>query len=333
MADRKEGLSRTLRLVRALAESTEGLTIDEMAEVLGQRRRSAERTRSVIAGEFELFEIMDGRQKRFRIPDSLSRSYTRPSTEELAALQAESEASRKEGSPRADLLARLLGKLKTSYDDRDKRRIDPDLHELARLQSTITGPGPRVDVQPSTYAKLAQAIMAGMCVEFHYRSAGRDEAEWRRVVPYGLVQGPVPYLVGLIPDSEFGLLLYRLDRMEGVTLSDLSGSAPDDFDLDAWLSESFGIWREPLHEIELRILPHAEERARAWHFHRTQRFVENGEGLRVIFRAGGLREIAEHLFTWAGDVEILAPSELVREMQARLLLAQSCCPAESSSPC
>lgn len=39
---RKAPLDRVLTLVRALADSVEGLTLDEMAEVLGQKRRSRE---------------------------------------------------------------------------------------------------------------------------------------------------------------------------------------------------------------------------------------------------------------------------------------------------
>ena len=51
---RKAPLDRFLRLVLRLSETSEGLTLDEMAETLGQGRRSAERARDVILLHFDL---------------------------------------------------------------------------------------------------------------------------------------------------------------------------------------------------------------------------------------------------------------------------------------
>ena len=47
---------------------------------------------------------------------------------------------------------------------------------------------------------------------------------------------------------------------------------------------------------------------------------QDGEELVVWFFSGGLREIAEHLFTWGGAVMIEAPKELREMMQERLEL-------------
>ena len=38
------------------------------------------------------------------------------------------------------------------------------------------------------------------------------------------------------------------------------------------------------------------------------------------FYSGGLREIAEHLFTWGGEVRIEGPEELRKVMRDRLAL-------------
>ena len=114
---------------------------------------------------------------------------------------------------------------------------------------------------------------------------------------------------------------FRLDRMSEVRASNLPGCPPEDWDLDAWLGHSFGIWREDDHDIVLRVLPGAVDRARAWRFHPAQTMTDDGDELLVRFRTGGLREIAEHLFTWGGDVRIEAPEELRTVMRERVLLA------------
>jgi predicted DNA-binding transcriptional regulator YafY len=70
MTNRMSNLDRTLHLVRALTESIEGLTLDEMASEVGVKRRTVERMRDVIQMHFDLDDITYGRSKRFRIKDT-----------------------------------------------------------------------------------------------------------------------------------------------------------------------------------------------------------------------------------------------------------------------
>lgn len=325
MAERRKApLDRVLTLVRALADSVEGLTLDEMAEVLGQQRRSAERARDTIAFHFDLDEIEDGRRKRFLIRDSLRRHYVRPNAAELAALQAEVLAATKAQSPRAELLDALLVKLRASFDGMEKRRVDRDFAELARLQRTMVGPGAVATVASETLGAASQAIFAGQCLEFNYRREGEDETVWRRVIPHGILHGSVSYLVGAFPKGGYGLVTYRLDRIENALVSEIAGAAPEDFDLDEWLAGSFGMFREKNHLVRLRILPEAAERAKSWRFHPKQDLVELTDGgVRVSFTSGGLLELANHLFTWAGDLIIEGPDELKNVMAEQLEAAQT----------
>ena len=318
MTDRMAKMSRMLALVHLLADSAEGLTLDDMARELGVNRRTAERMRDVIAVNFDLDERTDDRLKRFRISGSLRRVYTRPTAAEVAALQAEVDARRLENAPRAPVLASLLHKVKGALDDREKRRIDPDLDALARLQRTRVPAGPAVSADPQVLAIVQEAILTGQCLEFDYLSDGADEPRWRRIAVYGLVHGAITYVVGKMPAREWEPAPFRLDRMREVRLSEVGGCAPDDWDLDAWMQQSFGIWREEHHDVVLRVRAHAAERARAWRFHPAQEMAEDGNDLLIRFRSGGLREIAEHVFTWGGDVAIEGPEALRAVMRERL---------------
>ena len=103
MTDRMAKLNRLLALVHALCETTEGLTLDEMAVRLGVNRRTAERMRDIIARHFDLEELADNRRKRFLIRDSLRRVYTRPTAAEVAALQAEVDVARSPAKPREQI--------------------------------------------------------------------------------------------------------------------------------------------------------------------------------------------------------------------------------------
>lgn len=314
-------LDRAIQMLHLLCGSAEGLTLDELAEELAVNRRTVERLRDVVGLHFDLDEVVDGRIKRFRIRDGLRRIYQRPSVQEIAALRAEAEGREREGAPQAALLSSLLAKVRSSLDHREKARLEPDLDALTRLQRTRVTAGPAVGASDATVATVQQAIMIGVALEFDYLADGADAAKWRRVTPYGLIHGPVTYLIGKMPDRDLAPVHYRLDRMSNVQLGNEPHPVPDDWDLDGWLAQSFGIWREDDHDVVLRVLPSAVARARAWRFHPAQVLEEDGDDLMVRFRAGGLREIAEHLFTWGGDVRIEAPEDLRKVMRERVMLA------------
>ena len=318
MTERMAKLDRVLRLVHLLSESSEGLTLDEMAEALSVNRRTAERLRDIILRHFDLEELLDERHKRFRIRGSLRRVYTRPNAAEVAALQAEADARRIEGAPRAAVLESLLAKVKGALDDREKRRLDPDLDALARLQRTRVPAGPSVVADPQSLSVVQQAILIGQCIEFDYLTDGATEPKWRRIAVYGLVHGPVTYVIGKMPTSDRPAVPFRLDRMADVRASNVPGCPPDDWDLDAWTNQSFGIWREDDHDVVLRVRAAGAARAKAWRFHPAQTIGVDGDDLLIRFRAGGLREIAEHVFTWGGEVVIEAPEALRNVMRQRL---------------
>lgn len=177
---------RVLRLVLLLSDTGDGLTLDEMAQELEVNRRTAERLRDVIDEAFNLETVQNDRRKRFRIPASLRRVYTRPNALEVAALQTEVAQLRASGAAHADQLKSLLGKVKAALDDREKRRIDPDLDALVRLQRGRVVAGPLVPHEPEMLATIQGAILSATCLEFDYRAGPASEPRWRWVVPYGL---------------------------------------------------------------------------------------------------------------------------------------------------
>lgn len=316
MTHRMAKLDRLLSLVHALVDEPEGLTLDDMAQHVGVNRRTAERMRDVIMMHFDLEPISEGRTKRWRIVGKLGRMFTKPTPAELAALQAEVDGYRRSSQDaQADLLASLLHKIRGALDGPTRTRTAPDIEALTHAQRIFIPAGPGIPVAAETLVAAQHAIMAGMMLEFDYQAEGKDGAEWRRVIPYGLIHGPISYLIGKLPVRDAPPVFYRLDRMIGSSVSDRAGVVPADFDIDEWMSKSFGIWRGEEYQIELRVLPTAAELAKQWRFHPQQVLREEADGsLLITFRAGGLRELAMHLCTWSGSIEPVSPKELIDEL-------------------
>jgi predicted DNA-binding transcriptional regulator YafY len=134
--------------------------------------------------------------------------------------------------------------------------------------------------------------------------------------------GRANYLVAA--DRESGRIqTFRLDRMSAVKAEAGAASPPADFDLQAFASQSFGIYQDEIEDVVLRVTPEGAAEARAWRWHPTQTVEEQADGGVVVrFRASGMRELAWHLFSWGDQVSIVAPARLKAVMRGELEAAQ-----------
>ena len=202
----------------------------------------------------------------------------------------------------------------------ERNRIDVDLEGLMEAEALARRPGPRARVPVDVLDTLRGALLSGHAVGFRYW----DRDEPYAVVPYGILFGLRSYLVCAFEGTEGDPYLYRLDRMRDVAVLGRSAARPADFDLAAFAARSFGTFQEAVHEVRLRFAPQAVPDARAFQFHPTQVLEEHADGsLSVSFAAGGLRQIAHHLFTWGDTVRIEAPDALRDEMRTCLERARA----------
>jgi len=131
-----------------------------------------------------------------------------------------------------------------------------------------------------------------------------------------------------MPGRDDQPVYFRLDRITEPKLSETLGCAPDDWNIDAWLADSFAVWRDEKQDVTLRVPASSAARARGWRFHRFQQVEELADGgLRIRFASGGMREIAEHLFTWGGELVIEGPEVLIDMMRERIGAAETMLPA------
>jgi predicted DNA-binding transcriptional regulator YafY len=315
---RHEKAGRVLELARLLAANAEGLTLDEMAEALSVGRRTAERMRDAVRELFpQMEEIEDPPTRRFRIPGGLDGVFQSPNADELAALRGAAEVLAASGAGvRAQALRVLEQKILASVRASARLRIAPDMEALVQAETIAVHAGPRPFEDAGMLGAARAAITSLKTLRFIY-DGGREPGRVREVTPCGILFGRSNYLVAAEGDGE--PRSWRFDRMREVEVGETPAAPPPGFSLPNYADESFGIYHGAPEEVVLRIAPARAQEAMAWRFHARQNVSLEPDGsARVAFRAGGMLELAWHLFTWGDAVEILSPASLRQVMVEEL---------------
>lgn len=312
---------RLVDLVLALRSSRVGLTLDDIAERFRCGVRTAQRLKNAaarLAGN-ELIEIRDAdRRLRWRLPPASMKEISRPTARELADLRATARVLRRDGqTARAKSLEVLADKLSGGLDPQTARRIEPDLEALLETEGLATRPGPRQNIEPKLIEELRDAMLTCHRVRLVYSTRRSGRAIDQVVEPYGFIFGPRPYLVARTKGSNADPKLFSLSGIRRVLPTKEPFARDPRFQIQAYADRSFGVFQEEPHDVVWRFPPAAAKAAQNWIFHPSQRLEWKSDGSLIVrFRAGGLLEMAWHVYTWGGDLEVLAPPQLVEMCQS-----------------
>lgn len=308
---RHEKAGVLLELARMMAASAEGLTLDDIVERLDVGRRTAERLRDAVRNLFpQMEEVDDPPSRRFRIPGGLDSLFQTPTAEELAALAAAAESFAQQGArARAAALRSLEQKVLSATRAAARRKLAPDLEALLQAEAIAVQAGPRPFEEEAVLSAIREAIKSLSTVRFRYEG-GSTPGRIREVTPFGILFGRSNYLVAA-EDETVGPRNWRLDRIHDIKVTGDWGPRPEDFSLQAYADESFGIYQDDTEDVVLRATPEGREDALRWRFHANQTVEDAPDGSVIIrFRASGMRELAWHLFTWGDRIRVVAPSAL-----------------------
>ncbi|MDE2200955.1 MAG: WYL domain-containing protein [Rhodospirillales bacterium] len=313
---------RLLRLARHLAGTRTGLTLDEMASELSVGRWTAERLRDSLLAAFPQMESWDDeeRVRRWRLPATALFGLVEPRPEAVAAIETAAREFAGRGEvDRAGLLRETAATLRALMRPDALRRAEPDIAALMEAEGIAMRPGPRPVIVEGVLANLRRAILGMQLVVVRYAAAGEKEPATRILCPYGILYGGRGWLVAHVEGLP-EMRLWRLDRVASVDLLDRGFARREDFSLSEYAARSFGVFQEEPIDVVLRFAPEAAEDAAGWMFHPSQRMEREADGgLIVRFRAGGMREMCWHLFSWGEAVTVVEPEELREQIaeQAR----------------
>jgi predicted DNA-binding transcriptional regulator YafY len=308
-------LTDLVRLALQMQGRADGLSLDDIGETYEVSRRTAERMRDAVRDAFpQIEEISEpSGRKRWRLPPGTTGRLADPTVDDIAALFRGAELARQNGdTATADSLDTLSDRLRARLPGPNRTRLEPDIAALLEADGVALRPGPRERIPEETLNNLRQAILAGVWIKADHRARASG------LLSRNVRLGPLAMLLGegrqyLVAYSEWAkdVRLFALAGFEQIELSNEGFERPEDFDLQAWMDRSFGVWQEELYDVVWRFTPEAAPDAKLYLFHPSQEITDEPDGsLTVRFRAGGLREMCWHLFRWADEVEVIAPQIL-----------------------
>jgi predicted DNA-binding transcriptional regulator YafY len=313
---RGEQLSRQWKMIHTLLASRLGKSASELAEELGCTRRTVYRDLEALqAGGFPIAtETRDNRSYwtvlnagRQQVPMAFS-------TAELMALYFGKEMLQTyRGTVFYDAIASLISKIKAT--------LPPGYIDfLDRLQNRVdAGPAPRKDYTRfgPLIADLNTAILDEKKIDMAYFSMGSRKKTRRTVHPYRLrhVEDTL-YLIGYC-ELRKQVRTFAVDRIENVTVTGEGFCLPEDFDLQGFLEDSFGIFQGPPETVKIRFSRKVAGYIRERIWHKSQQLTDADDGA-VIFTAtvAGIEEISHWVLRWGAEARVLAP-EALRRIVAR----------------
>lgn len=311
--------ARLVRIANLLREHTHGLTAREVADRVHMGQRTIYRDFRALDDVIGVTLWQDGTR------------YGVTSDSFLAPLKL----SLQEGVT-LFLAARLMDR----FQDRSDPHVVTAFEKLAtvlppplaeHVQATLASMAsrPRKGERQQIFDLLASAWAERRKVRIWYppsteRARGARLVE-RLVSPYYLEPNPNGRTLYLIchDAGADALRTFRIERIQRAEPTQETFDPPAGMDVVQRLRSSFVISDEDLVEIRLRFHEgDAATRAAETEWHPSQHLSRNGDGtLDMVLHVSGLRDVTHWILGWGSAVEVLAPPELRRSIEATLRAA------------
>jgi predicted DNA-binding transcriptional regulator YafY len=331
-----------LRLALQLQATRGGMTIPKLQKVIGELKGKRQVTRKTVANyRRALKEVFENQYSdemgedgliRVRLGKGAAQPLIDVRAEDVAELRLAIDAAQQSGlNSRMESLKRLEDQLRSLVPSTRQTAFNNNLMDLLAAEGSAFRPGPRPNIPETTLAELRDAILKCGVTEILYRSRRDGALRWQKIQPYGILVGHRHYLVayGASKSKPFPHN-YVIGNIADIRPTGQMFERRADFDLSAYAARSFGIYQEDPMDIALRFSAARAEDVKEFFFHSSQQVTPLPDGrVEVRFTAGGLVEMAWHLFTWGADVEILEPPALIAQYRQLLEAALATLPPSS----
>jgi predicted DNA-binding transcriptional regulator YafY len=234
------------------------------------------------------------------------------SKDDLATVLAVSEAVSHLGRTFQDNFQRLTEKMFTSSSQasqNEKQSI------IVRSPHAIEG-----GTLEESLRILPVCIREKRSVDIVYRTGGKRQETTRTVDPYGLILHEGIWILIGFCNLRKQIRSFALDRVVGIKERNRYFSPHDDFNLDEYLSRTWGVIDGDEAHVTVRFGKEIADyilRRGSWHPSEKRKSLPDG-GVELTFTVAGTLEIKKWIYSWLPYVEVIKPLSLRREIAKEL---------------
>jgi predicted DNA-binding transcriptional regulator YafY len=313
---RGDQLSRQWKLIQTLMAAHRGMTASQLAAQLECHPRTAYRDLEALeAAGFPLYteqqsgktfwSMLDGHRQQMPLPLSL--------TELMALYFSRNMLKILKGTAIFDSLTQLFDKVKATLPP-------PYLAYLKKMENSLAvgvKAHNRYERLKEILSTVTEATQSQRLVEMNYFTMSRQTPTKRRVAPYTLwFYNETFYLIGYC-HLRGEVRIFAVDRIRDIHLCEEGFDLPSDFDAEAFMQQSFGIFQGKPMPVDIRFGPEAAGYIREKIWHPSQELNPQPDGSLIFHaRVAGLEEIKYWVLRWGAQATVIAPAELRREVSA-----------------
>ena len=298
-------------------QQREGITAPELAELCKTSVRSIYRDIRHL-DEIGIPVMLKG-SKGYYLIDKFTQIPARLGTEEYLAISLYpilSGQSKLKEHPFQQSFRTAMEKILTRFKVNDELL---HLSKRIRIHSEQMG-----TEQESILQKIIEGIIREVTLDTKYYSMYREEQTARLIDPYYLVpRGGHLYLIGYCHLRK-GIRTFRLNRFHTVEPTDQKFSIGNGFDIDAYLSNLWGIKaEEEAVTFKVRFSKEVARYIKEERYESKPQFIDEADGsLLLVVTTRGSEEFLRWMKQFGKDAELLEPKEYrsklleeIREMQ------------------
>lgn len=305
-------LSDIIQVVVRMQGTSEGLTLDEIAEEICATRRTADRIKSAILRNFPQIGNLPSKDKHKRWGFKNSKAqreflsgligFQEDEILELEKIKKMFKSEQKH-SPQLD---NVIKKIKALMRDTRNDIQTDNIKALLEYEGYAINQTSNISINEYLLKIIREALISKKYLKFNYKTrTGKFSS--RIVAPYGILYNYKNYLVA--KDSK--IKLFDFDNISDISLLNKNFAPDKNFNLEKFASKSFGIYQEKPLKIKLLFDNKASNDVKRYYFHPTQKITELDNGnVEIEFEAGGTKAICWELFKWGEHVQILEPESL-----------------------
>lgn len=308
--------SELLDFIQLLCRPMNGVTYEEIMDVMHCSRKTAERTIKFLTERFGEAMVItpnptNTKQHRFRLemPDDLPPEYI--TTNDMLGLNA--AVNRIKNDDIRKNLESLEYKLNRMIQIKKSVRELNDMEAMILSRTNTAAPYPHIKTDETVLNALQYAVIAFTKVQvtYNYREG---KSERYTLCPLGFLYGHSNnYLVAYKDGDKKTIKTYILGQLSNVELTNKQFN-PGKFDINKYAKESFGMYhsKEGPFDVEWLADSDVADAVMRYNFHPTQQLIKNKNGtITIKMRADGFQEMSWYLFQWQGKIKPVAPKLLV----------------------